>query len=90
MPATATSGDEPMRWGREHLAPTGLGVRSPGMDEVTIGEAAEVLGLRPLEIRDLVESGVLRAGFHSSVVRIRWADIETFLSAYPPHPCASA
>jgi hypothetical protein len=47
-------------------------------DEVTLGEAAELLKLAPQLVRDLVETGKLPARSNCSVVRISLADIEVF------------
>jgi hypothetical protein len=49
----------------------------PG-DEVTLGEAAELLKLAPQLVRDLVEAGKLPARSNCAVVRISLADIEIF------------
>jgi hypothetical protein len=47
-------------------------------DEVTLGEAAELLHLPPQLVEDLVEAGVLPARTNSSVVRISLGDIEVY------------
>jgi hypothetical protein len=47
-------------------------------DEVTIGEAAEMLGLAPQEVMSLVETDRLPARSNCSVIRISLADIEIF------------
>ncbi len=48
-------------------------------DEVTLGEAAEMLGLRPSRVQELVDADMLPARTNSSVIRISLADIEIFL-----------
>ena len=45
-------------------------------DEVTLGEAAELLGVAPLEVLGLVETDRLPARTNCSVIRISLADIE--------------
>jgi hypothetical protein len=47
-------------------------------DEVTLGEAAELLRLPPQLVEDLVEAGVLPARTNSSVIRISLGDIEVY------------
>jgi Helix-turn-helix domain len=47
-------------------------------DEVTLGEAAELLGLAPQEVLRLVDADQLPARTNSSVIRISLADIEIF------------
>ena len=49
----------------------------PG-DEVTLGEAAELLHLSPQRVEDLVEAGVLPARTNCSVIRISLSDIEVY------------
>jgi excisionase family DNA binding protein len=49
-----------------------------GMDEVTLGEAAEALGLTPRQVNDLVDTGQLPARITSSAVRISLADVEIY------------
>ena len=48
------------------------------LDEVTLGEAAELLRLAPRLVRDLVDAGDLPARSDCAVVRISLADIEIF------------
>ncbi|HUJ67828.1 MAG TPA: helix-turn-helix domain-containing protein [Acidimicrobiales bacterium] len=50
---------------------------------MTLGEAAELLGLAPQEVLDLVESDRLPARTNCSVVRISLADIEIFRRGHP-------
>ena len=47
-------------------------------DEVTLGEAAELLHLPPQRVEDLVEAGVLPARTNLSVIRISLGDIEVY------------
>ncbi len=47
-------------------------------DEVTLGEAAELLDLPPSLVSDLVETGELPARSNCSVIRISLADIEVY------------
>jgi helix-turn-helix protein len=47
----------------------------PG-NEVTLGEAAELLGLAPGRVRELVEADLLPARTDTSVTRISRADVE--------------
>jgi Helix-turn-helix domain len=49
----------------------------PG-DEVSLGEAADLLKLAPQLVRDLVDAGKLPARSNSAVLRISLADIEIF------------
>jgi excisionase family DNA binding protein len=49
-----------------------------GMDEITLGEAADLLGLSPRQVNDLVDTGQLPARINSSVVRISLADVEIY------------
>jgi excisionase family DNA binding protein len=49
-----------------------------GMDEITLGEAAEALGLTPRQVNDLVDTGQLPARITSSSVRISLADVEIY------------
>jgi len=58
----------------------------PG-DEVTLGEAAELLGLAPREVLVLVETDRLPARTNCSVVRISLADVEIYRRT--PHPSAN-
>jgi excisionase family DNA binding protein len=47
-------------------------------DEVTIGEAAELLKVSPRQVLDLVNAGRLPARTNLAVVRISRADIDLF------------
>jgi excisionase family DNA binding protein len=47
-------------------------------DEVTLGEAAELLGLAPSFVRRLVDTGTLPARSNCSVIRISLVDIEIY------------
>jgi Helix-turn-helix domain len=47
-------------------------------DEVTLGEAAEILGLSPSRVRQLVETDELAARINYSVIRISLADIQLY------------
>jgi Helix-turn-helix domain len=49
----------------------------PG-DEVTLGEAAELLKLAPQLVQDLVDAGKLPARSNFAVLRISLVDIEIF------------
>jgi excisionase family DNA binding protein len=49
-----------------------------GMDEITLGEAAEALGLTPRQVNDLVDTGQLPARITSAAVRISLADVEIY------------
>ena len=49
-----------------------------GMDEITLGEAADLLGLTPRQVNDLIDTGVLPARITSSAVRISVADLEIY------------
>jgi hypothetical protein len=48
------------------------------MDEVTLGEAAELLHLPPGRVADLVDAGVIPARTNCSVIRISRVDIEVY------------
>jgi excisionase family DNA binding protein len=47
-------------------------------DEVTLGEAAELLGLAPSHVQVLVENGELPARSNCSVIRISLVDLEIY------------
>jgi predicted HTH domain antitoxin len=47
-------------------------------DEVTLGEAAELLGLSPGRVTSLVEAGEIPARTNYSVTRISLGDIEVY------------
>ena len=65
---TTSPNNSPMEWrGRISEA-----------DDVTIGEAAELLGLAPQDILSLVETDRLPARTDCSVIRISLADIEIY------------
>jgi excisionase family DNA binding protein len=49
-----------------------------GMDEVTLGEAADLLDLSPRQVNDLIDNGQLPARITSSSVRISVADVEIY------------
>jgi excisionase family DNA binding protein len=49
-----------------------------GMDEVTLGEAADLLGLSPRQVNDLIDTGQLPARITSSAVRISLAEVEIY------------
>jgi excisionase family DNA binding protein len=57
-----------------------------GMDEITLGEAADLLGLSPRQVSDLVDTGVLPARITSSAVRISLADLEIYRVRSTPAP----
>jgi excisionase family DNA binding protein len=57
-------------------------------DEVTLTEAAELLGLSPDRVNRLVEAGELPARTNFSVIRISLDDIEVY--RLPPSPRVSA
>jgi excisionase family DNA binding protein len=48
------------------------------MDEVTLGEAAEMLNMSRRLLQDLVDGGHIPARTNSAVIRISRADIEVF------------
>jgi hypothetical protein len=48
------------------------------MDEVTLGEAAELSHLPLGRVADLVDAGVIPARTNGSVIRISLADIEVY------------
>ncbi len=48
------------------------------LDEVTLGEAAEMLGLSPGRVSSLVEAGEIPARTNGSVTRISLGDIEVY------------
>jgi Helix-turn-helix domain len=48
------------------------------MDEVTLGEAAELLNLPPGRVADLVDAGVIPARTNCSVIRISRLDIDLY------------
>jgi excisionase family DNA binding protein len=47
-------------------------------DEVTLGEAAELLGVAPSFVQRLVDTGTLPARSNCSVIRISLVDIEIY------------
>jgi Helix-turn-helix domain len=47
-------------------------------DEVTLGEAAALLGLAPSHVQGLVDAGDLPARTNSSVTRISLVDLEIY------------
>jgi excisionase family DNA binding protein len=49
-----------------------------GMDEITLGEAADLLDLSPRQVNDLIDTGQLPARITSSSVRISVADVEIY------------
>jgi len=49
-----------------------------GMDEVTLGEAADLLDMSPRQVNDLIDTGQLPARFTASSVRISVADVEIY------------
>ena len=49
-----------------------------GMDEVTLGEAADLLGLSPRQVDVLIDTGQLPARITSSTVRISLAEVEIY------------
>jgi excisionase family DNA binding protein len=49
-----------------------------GMDEITLGEAADLLGLSPRQVNDLIDTGRLPARITSSTVRISLAEVEIY------------
>jgi excisionase family DNA binding protein len=49
-----------------------------GMDEVTLGEAADLLGLSPRQVDVLIDTGQLPARITSTTVRISLAEVEIY------------
>jgi hypothetical protein len=47
-------------------------------DEVTLSEAAELLGMTPRRVNNLVEAGEIPARTNFSVIRISLGDIEVY------------
>ena len=52
-------------------------------DEVTLGEAAELLGLAPSYVQNLVDAGELPARGNYSVIRISLVDIHIYRHRAP-------